>query len=119
MDSAALPYLKKIADALKGLKSIGALGGGSTVSGTISLSGLNLSGIADKLEAGLLATVTEEEGGEEVEVIKSVIDVLRDALNDTLHKANFITVEEEGQGGQTVEVEKSVFEVIKDDIAAL
>lgn len=119
--NAEIQYLKEIADAIRAIGKSGLSGTGSvsgSISGNISIGGFGFKQIADKIESGLIATVEEEEGGQTVQRQIAIIDVVRDAVNEVLHQANFITVEEQ-EGGQTVEVEKSVFEQIKDDLAAL
>lgn len=117
--NAEIQYLKEIADSLKKLGNAGITGSSAvSATGTISIGGAGFKAIADKIADGLIATIEEQEEGQAVSREVSVIDIVRDALLEVLHQANFITVQEQ-QGGQTVQVEKSIFEVIKDDIAAL
>lgn len=126
MDNSSLPYLSRIAASLEKLtggsavksqndvlatiaKSIG-------VSATIETAGnANAAEIADNLNKGLLTTVQEEQEGEPVDVVKSLLELMRTALVETMEKAFTITVQEE-QGGETVEVKKSIFEVMKNEM---
>lgn len=119
--NAEIQYLNEIANAIKNISKSGIAGGGSisiSSGGNVNIDAVGFRQIADKIASGLIATLTEENDGQTTETKLSIIDVVRDAVNEALHDANFITVEEE-QDGQTVEVEKSIFELIKDDLAAL
>jgi len=122
MAISTLQYLKEIADALADLESVGIGGASRSSSGTRS--SVNVKGtveteeIDENLRTALIMTVQEEQGGETVDVDKSVYDVMADDLVDKLHEAFTITVQEE-QGGQQVDVEKSALEVIVDDLTQI
>lgn len=114
--NAELPYLKRIADALKKISASGI--GGTTViaSGGSSSSSVNVGGsvntaaINEMLETALIATVTEGQ----TEVQKSVYDVIKDEMTAKLHDALVTTVTE-----QSVQVEKSIFDLILADIDSM
>jgi len=122
MANAILPYLKEIADALANLEAVGI--GGASRGSSGSRASVNVKGtveteeIDENLRTALVVTVQEEQGGQTVDVEKSVYDVMADDLVDKLHEAFTITVQEE-QGGQQVDVEKSALEVIVDDLTQI
>lgn len=123
MAVSTLQYLKEIADALAKLERVG-IGGASGSAAAGAKMNVRVNGTVDtddideNLRTALVVTVEEEQGGQTVEIEKSVYDVMGDDLVDKLHEAFTITVEEE-QGGQQVQVEKSALEVIAEDLTQI
>jgi len=110
-----IQYLKEIADALR------KMGGSAGVSQLKSLGKITISGGTDASKLGsiladaLVGLVIEEQsGGVRIEVEKSLIAMLKDALSRELRGAMFTTVTEDG-----VQVEKSLFAMMAEHISAI
>lgn len=129
--NAELPYMIRIANALKKLSG-GSVG--STAAATAktvrtsssSSSGVTTKDVIDNLENALFTTVTEEVDGEDVDVRYAALARLKETLVKELHDAFFVTVTEEvpvedGEEGETQEeeVEYSVFHLMRNEIAEL
>lgn len=126
--NALLPYLKQIADALMSRNKEGDKKGNealSSIEKTISVStakqtstaaegNANTSAIGATLEKGLLLTVEEEQGGETVQVVKSVFQVIMDSILAKMEDALFVTVTENNQ-----QVRKSLAQLMHDISTAL
>lgn len=118
---ALLPYLKQIAEALISRNKEGDKKGNealSSIEKTISVStakqtstaaegNANTSAIGATLEKGLLLTVEEEQGGETVQVVKSVFQVIMDSILAKMEDALFVTVTENNQ-----QVRKSLAQLV-------
>ena len=116
--NAELPYLKRIADALKKL-AVNGWGGtsSSSSSGTgSSASSASLSGAVNTADINgkVMDALTQTETVDETTVTRSVYDAASEEIIDTLHDALFISITQEG-----VTTEKSVLQAIREDIEAI
>lgn len=116
--NAELPYLKRIADALKKLSANGwGSASSSSSSGTgSSASSASLSGAVNTADINgkVMGALTETETVDEATVTRSVYDVAGEEIIATLHDALFISETQEG-----VTTEKSVLQAIREDIEAI
>lgn len=116
--NAELPYLKRIADALKRLSANGwGSASSSSSSGTgSSASSASLSGAVNTADINgkVMGALTETETVEEATVTRSIYDVASEEIIATLHDALFVSETQEG-----VTTEKSVLQAIREDIEAI
>ena len=105
MDNASLPYLKSIADALKGISG-GVTGGGTakiTASNISASASVNTTDIVENLDLALMTDFSEESSQLRI----SALAMLKSSLVAELRSAMFVTVSSE---------QKSVFELIHDQL---
>ena len=125
MATSELQYLKEIADHLKRMAgkdnsdTAKAIAQMSIQQTKIDMStgnqmNVNLENVTDKLDKGLLATVEEEQGGQTVEVVKSLLELMRTALVKVIHDAFTVTVTEDD-----AQVEKSMAQLLYEQNAEL
>ena len=119
--NALLPYLKQIADALSSSAKNGSkkrdeeltsiaknINAATVTNNNVSMAGNeNTKAIGATLEKGLLLTVEEEQGGETVQVVKSVFQVIMDSILAKMEDALFVKVTENNQ-----QVRKSLAQLV-------
>ena len=125
MSESTLPYLEKIAKAIDKMNSDGSkkqsealqsiskeIGTYNVTSQTVNMgTSENTKEIADAVKLGLVTEVTEEQGGQQVQVEKGILDVMKEAFVQVFREAMFTVV---GEGSAAHE--ESVFKVMKDEI---
>jgi hypothetical protein len=106
--SAELPYLKRIAEALNRLPSLGTASSSDGGTAAININAqIDAPGVSAALTDALYTTITEEQEGQEVSVAVSAVKALSDGILDVLESALFT-----GTGDERVSLLSQIHEAL-------